>query len=75
MKFVMMSNILVFLEKTWCGNYTLAPTCSLCPRNNNDIYNNWCSGSCAYDEDINKCGEGNFIYFNPILVLIYCFET
>ena len=43
-----------------CGNGTLSPSCSLCPRNNHSPPKSWCDGSCYYDDETKTCTERKY---------------
>ena len=40
-----------------CGDEKIAPSCSLCPKNNDTILNSWCGGHCYYSEESRVCKE------------------
>ena len=53
-----------------CGSgvETMAPSCSMCERNNDSKSNSWCSGFCLFDAVDRVCKERcKFLSYNPSL--------
>ena len=53
-----------------CGSgvETMAPSCSMCERNNDSKSNSWCSGFCLFDAVDRVCKERcKFLSYNPPL--------
>ena len=45
----------------------MAPNCLLCPKNNDNFLNTWCSDECYFDDDDATCKEKGNTLVNIIL--------
>ena len=50
----------MFTVMVSCGNGTFSPSCNTCPRKNTTVSQQWCEGSCYFDNATKTCEERMF---------------